>query len=373
MLNMAECLENEFGYPAKTNFTAGVNATLDQTGGEDMFHPNPVPPTPADHLEPSQRYEYVDIVDRYLKRFTARSTKYSEPRGVEWFREHGFDDDPVTNRRPYWRCYEYCMFYPIGNASYQDGDLYGIPLNPYPGRRLALYNWRDVEEGMHIYDLVTAGTPIPHRDGNIVIGGKNYVAPTVVPGWGEHGEYMGRIKAELDATALPAWIPNYTNIDYASTPPNLYDEFDMFAVNWKTSMRNNGLGGMDSNVWLKEMFKKYSNFDDYTYLHIHPKTAAEKGLKNGDRVRVTSQHVKHNQGAYEAYAEHAFIIGRVKITNLVHEKVLGFPAQGGWRSKYMLFNGEGPNFNQLLRDAPPYNLPDAGAIPVNCRVKIEKI
>ena len=76
------------------------------------------------------------------------------------------------------------------------------------------------------------------------------------PGW--EGR-MEEVYAEY--TPVPEWHDNFLT-------ENLDDGFDLFCVNWKTSPRILGLGGADSNVWLREVVED-CDFDDL-FIQINP-------------------------------------------------------------------------------------------------------
>lgn len=166
------------------------------------------------------------------------------------------------------------------------------------------------------------------------------------PGW--EGR-MDEVYAEY--TPVPEWHDNF--LTEVGT-----DEFDMFCVNWKTSPRILGLGGADNNVWLREVVEEL-DFDDL-HIQMNPKAAAERGIEDGDKVVVESQ--------FGGIAE-----GTVKLTGLIREDCLGFPAQGGHVSKFLNpASLRGTNYNQLLSAKDGNYFTVSGSISISSRVKIRK-
>jgi anaerobic selenocysteine-containing dehydrogenase len=151
------------------------------------------------------------------------------------------------------------------------------------------------------------------------------------------------LRANLKKASLSG-IPGWVNQDdywraYAPIPfwlecPELKApaEYDLWAINWKTPMGPFFCGDTYGNVWLRETM---SAWDPYEYaIWINSKTAAKKGIKDGDMVVVESRYGKTQ--------------GRVKVTELIHPDVLGFPAGHGAASPLANpITAEGPYFNAL--------------------------
>ncbi len=198
----------------------------------------------------------------------------------------------------------------------------------FKGRgRLPIYNWRGMKVGHALR--------------------KNMEKHNVeLPGWEGKMEEVYR-----EYSAVPVWYDNYL-----STPS---EEFDMVCINWKISPRNLGLGGQDDNVWLREVIEKLE-FDDLN-IQINSATAAKMGIVNGDEIIVESQHGGSVQGP-------------VKVTDLIHPQVVGFPAQAGrYSSQLNPISKRGVNYNRLLSLDAKHVLPETGAIAISARVKIRKV
>ena len=224
-----------------------------------------------------------------------------EGKGVDWFRENGF----YAYDRPIEECYDYC----IQSAG-----------------RVPVYNHRDFMVGKHL-------------KANCEKWGVEQ------PGW--EGR-MDEVYAEY--TAVPEWHDNYLT--------ESGDGFDMFCVNWKITPRILALGGADENPWLREVVEDLE-FDDLR-IQINPLAAEERGLKDGDRVVVESQHGGSTEGV-------------LKVTGLMQRDSLGFPAQGGHVAPFMNpITHRGTTYNQLLSADDGKYFTESGSISIAARVKIRK-
>ena len=160
---------------------------------------------------------------------------------------------------------------------------------------------------------------------------------------------MDEVYAEY--TPVPEWHDSWLT-DFGT------DEFDLFCVNWKISPRILGLGGADNNVWLREVVE-HQNFDDL-YIQINPIAAEARGLKDGDRVVVESQHGGTADGV-------------IKVTGLIREDCLGFPGQGQHVSAFLNPAArKGTTYNQLLTAKDGEFFTVSGSISISTRVKIRK-
>ncbi|OGO14964.1 MAG: hypothetical protein A2Z14_05505 [Chloroflexi bacterium RBG_16_48_8] len=158
---------------------------------------------------------------------------------------------------------------------------------------------------------------------------------------------MIRVKKKLEKALADnglTGVPNWENMDDywkafvpipVWTPCPEFDapeEYDMWAINWKTPMAPFYCGDTHGNVWLHEMM---STFDPYEYtIWVNKATCEQKGIKDGDTIVVESRYGKTQ--------------GKVKATELIHPEVVGIPSGHGQRS--ILANPileEGPCFNVL--------------------------
>lgn len=128
-------------------------------------------------------------------------------------------------------------------------------------------------------------------------------------------------------TGIPFWFPSRSHVEVP-------ERFDMYVINWKTSFRIHGTGGNAANPWLNEM----REMDPYEInVHINPATAKAKGLSDKQEVWIESSNAK--------------IKGRLRLTELIHPRVLGVPGNYGGH-KHSFINPalveNGAWFNRLL-------------------------
>ncbi|MCI8366733.1 MAG: molybdopterin-dependent oxidoreductase [Eggerthellaceae bacterium] len=258
-------------------------------------------------LDPTQEYTYEQVLDNYLKAYTSTHGA-EEPYGVDYFKEHGFWAYTAAVED----CYDWC--------------IQGVG-------RLPVYDQRDMIVGRHLKANIEKWSEITGQE-------------IAQPGW--EGR-MDEVYAEY--TPVPEWHDSWLT-DFGT------DEFDLFCVNWKISPRILGLGGADNNVWLREVVE-HQNFDDL-YIQINPIAAEARGLKDGDRVVVESQHGGVADGV-------------IKVTGLIREDCLGFPGQGQHVSAFLNPAArKGTTYNQLLTAKDGEFFTVSGSISISTRVKIRK-
>jgi anaerobic selenocysteine-containing dehydrogenase len=164
-----------------------------------------------------------------------------------------------------------------------------------------------------------------------------------VPGW-DMDEFLHYYKA------MPEWKDTFL-----FTAP---DDFDLFVVNWKISPRNIGIGSQDDNPWLREVVEEWEHGG--FSLQMNSATAEAKGLRNGDRVVVESQH----GGKVE---------GTLFTSELLHPEIVGIPGQGGHYSMDMHPSArKGVHYNRLINSNEGHFCPSAGGIDITARVKVYK-
>ena len=164
-----------------------------------------------------------------------------------------------------------------------------------------------------------------------------------------------RLKANLEkaGVSLPGWdmeeaMEYYKPLmewkeTFLFTAP---EDYDLFVVNWKISPRNIGIGGQDDNPWLREVVEEWEH--GKLSLYINSATAEAKGLQNGDRVTIESQH----GGKVE---------GTVFTSELIHPDVVGIPGQAGHYSMHMNPRArKGMHFNRLINSSEGYFCPERG-------------
>jgi len=150
-----------------------------------------------------------------------------------------------------------------------------------------------------------------------------------------------------DYKALPEWkpCPAYEN----GTPP-----FDLFVVNFKIPFH--GLSVTTQNPWLSELSER----NPYAYkILVNAKTAACKGVNDGDEIWVESEAGK--------------VKGIAKVTECIHPEVIGIAGVfGSWAEGKPVAKGKGVHFNSLL----PLNMeridPISSGVDSCIRVKISR-
>jgi thiosulfate reductase/polysulfide reductase chain A len=132
----------------------------------------------------------------------------------------------------------------------------------------------------------------------------------------------------------------------------------MYACNWKTPLMRHGIGNTQENAWLVEM-RDYHPYE--LFIWINPQTAREKGLQDGEEVGVESKYGK--------------VIGRLKLTQLIHPEVLGIPGcYGSGTIKMSPEARKGTHFNSLLSGEEEKCIdPISGSITVSPKVKVYKL
>jgi anaerobic selenocysteine-containing dehydrogenase len=150
---------------------------------------------------------------------------------------------------------------------------------------------------------------------------------------------------------VPFWVPS----DESEAP----EEYDLFAINWKTNFRMHGTGSVLENAWLQEI----RDADPYeTFIMINSETAVNKGLSDGEKVCVESRYGKTE--------------GRIRVSELIHPEVIGIPGNYGGASTPFLnpVNSEAAWFNALLSSNEGHALdPITAGIENTPRVKIYRV
>lgn len=151
----------------------------------------------------------------------------------------------------------------------------------------------------------------------------------------------------LEYSPLPFYYPSVLE----SEPP----EFDMYAINWRTSISGVGAGTLPAtNAWL---FAAVEQDPYFSRILINAATARQKNLKDGQRVCVESA-----AGRIE---------GILKCTQTIHPQVIGTIGCWGHSTKGAVSRGRGPgNFNQLLGNGLKYMGPSTLQAECGARVKV---
>jgi len=161
---------------------------------------------------------------------------------------------------------------------------------------------------------------------------------------------------EDDAT--PVWecfepVPHWVT----SSEWNAPEEFDLWAFNWKPPYVSSDVGNVVGNPWLAEL---YMADPVEGAACLNPVTAAKKGLKTGDWVRITAMH------------------GEIECPILVSERF--HPDSIGISGTYGPGNHgagplmkRGPHYNRMVPTDPRTMDPVSGSQEIAPKVKVEKI
>lgn len=148
---------------------------------------------------------------------------------------------------------------------------------------------------------------------------------------------------------LPFWEPHPEHKAKA--------EFDLYCINYKNMQHHFACN--ISNAWLMDLT---THQDPYSLaVMMNAVSAARRGLKDGDRIFITS----FTGGKIE---------GRLKTTQLIHPQVLGIA--GAFGSKSANLNPavrQGPPFADLLKLSEEYINPLKISLDRDTKVKIDKI
>ena len=166
-----------------------------------------------------------------------------------------------------------------------------------------------------------------------------------IPGWDDQQDFFDYWKP------IPHFKPNTENV----TVPG----YDMWAINWKTPFYANGVGAPHENVWLEDIIAHNAPYHNKIWLN--PKTAAAKGIKDGDMIVVESRGGKTQ--------------GPVMLTEMIHPEVVGIPGMRGTgtlQQNPIIRIGTAPHYNRLIRMDDNTFDPVNGSMDVSPRVKIYK-
>jgi anaerobic selenocysteine-containing dehydrogenase len=248
-------------------------------------------------LQPPKRYSWVELVEKSL------TSKFGPEHNLDYFRKTGF----LINNLPLKETYNYFYF-------------------PGPQTRIPIYFEHLWAMGERLREDL--------KKTNIE-----------VPGW------EGKMDILFDFyKPVPHWVDSHLF--------NAPAEYDMFVVNWKIPFLLFGLGSTIDNPWAQEIIR---TFDPYTnVVCMNPKMAAQKGLKEKDRVEVVSQ----NGGK---------ISGTLHLSELFHPQVVGIAGNFGRVSVGMNPIAQGGlNYNQLLGTSEETIDPVIGAVDNSARILVRK-
>lgn len=180
-----------------------------------------------------------------------------------------------------------------------------------------------------------------------------------VPIYFEHLIGAGReVKAVADKLGLDWDVSPYTPLlgFFPCEALRTDGEYDLLIVNFKVPFQNHSISG--ENLWIDEI----SVANPYAYnVMLNRRTAAAKGLEDGDRVMIESRHGREQ--------------GTLKVTELIHPECVGIPGIfGHWALRKPISRNKGVAFNNLL--PPPSSARIdviTGQVDTCVRVKVTKL
>lgn len=190
---------------------------------------------------------------------------------------------------------------------------------------------------------------------------------TRAPIYAEHLKAIGdQLKANMTAkgVSLPGWdmadlFSYYSPLPTWKPHPEHQEpaEYDLFVINWKTPQFQFSLSGTVENPWLMEVAQE---FDPYALnACMNRKTAAQKGLQEGDQVWIESPYGK--------------VKATLKLSEVFHPEVVGIGGCFGRRSMHMNPLAKlGTCYNELLTSDDGKYDPISGGMEITARVKVRK-
>ncbi|NLY70226.1 MAG: molybdopterin-dependent oxidoreductase [Clostridiales bacterium] len=148
---------------------------------------------------------------------------------------------------------------------------------------------------------------------------------------------------------VPHWVE--------SSEWNAPEEYDLFAFNWKPPYVSSDVGNVIGNPWMAELYRK-DPFEGAACLN--PRTAAAKGLKDGDWVRISSRYGSIECPIITSERFHPDGIG-----------ISGTYGPGNVGSNPL--NTKGPHFNRLIPTSIDTIDPVSASQEIAPKVKVEKI
>lgn len=251
--------------------------------------------------------------------------------------------------------------YELGNTIWRIDPAYRLE----PGRR---YSMRDIAERQaktilgHQFsaDRIDKTACFITREKTLAEAYPRSFLKARVPIYFEHLiDVREEVKAVTDRLGLDRWdvSPYAPLLDFHSCEALEPDgEYDLLIVNFKLPFHTFSITA--ENPWIDEI----SRANPYAYnVMMNSSTAAAKGLRDGDRVRIESRH-----GAEDAM---------LRVTELIHPECLGIPGMfGHWAIRKTVARGNGASFNNLL-PPPSESRIDiiTGQVDACARVRVRRI
>jgi anaerobic selenocysteine-containing dehydrogenase len=178
-----------------------------------------------------------------------------------------------------------------------------------------------------------------------------------------YNEYLIKVGADLEKEFKKAGCPiEWDFTQYVPFPDDRRSpvhaeasEYDMYAITFKDTQVN-----FSENLSIPWIAEIVSRDPIHMGILINPKTAARKGLEDGDLIEIRSR-------------EDA-IKGRVKVVEGVHPETLAVSnAIGKWTDDHPIVKPGGGHFNRLLPADLDYTCLVTGGLESVAKVKISKL
>jgi len=171
---------------------------------------------------------------------------------------------------------------------------------------------------------------------------------------------LERVGAKVPGWEIEDIMEHYQPmIKWMEKKKEIPQEFDLYAVNWKTAQYSFGNGGSAENPWLEEV----SKMDPYLHvICMNHQTAEQRGLKDGDTVRI------------ESFEGQSILEGKLKLSEAFHHEIVGIAGLFGHTSGQMNpIALKGLHFNKLMSSNPGDIDPIGGGFDGSHKVKIYKV
>jgi anaerobic selenocysteine-containing dehydrogenase len=172
-------------------------------------------------------------------------------------------------------------------------------------------------------------------------------------------EFMQRVKYKMDRffaeTGLKWDLSDFRPIPtWLESPIHLDREHSLYAINYKSSLH--AFSDSTANPWLREIMLRHP---EIPYVLINKDTAAKLGLRDGEKVRITSRF-----GEGEAV---------IRTTEGIHPNVVAMTNMGHWCSHPVAGTAGGINHNIFLSAGLDYTDMATGVFETAAKVNIGRV
>lgn len=160
------------------------------------------------------------------------------------------------------------------------------------------------------------------------------------------GEEMGFRLPWDHYTALVSYFPS---VIYTEVPPE--SEYDLFMISYRDPLMSHRFTA--GNPYIDEVARE----NPFSYnVAMNSETARQKGIRDGDRIYLENRWGKR-------------LTGRVKVTELIHPRVVAAVGLGSWAKGRPISRGKGVNPNALIKADQYHMCPITGSVEPTVRVR----